>query len=199
MNARLSHTLDFSSLIYLESQFPINHYSITLDMMTQSDDRREMNIAWERLKFMVQNEFNGTVFINQKEREKSLLLHKTGLNVTTVPDDPVDQIIGIMLLCKLNAVMEGRILVTELSLCSQLGDRMWYSQSIEDSVGPFAENGWWHLGSILHNDLSKLEKTKITRLQKEGWKDLDLDWKPVEDSADQNKVVYADFTKNETK
>lgn len=199
MNARLSHTLDFSASVYLDSQFPINHYSITLDMLTQSDDRREMNVAWERLKFMMQNEFNGTVFINQTEREKASLLDSLGFNVTTLPDDPVDQIIGIMLSCKLNAVMEGRILITELSLCSQLGDRMWYSQSIDDNVGPFSDNGWWHSTSISHNNLQDLGSEKITKIRNEGWSSIGLDWKDEESHTDQNKVVYADFKKDEAK
>lgn len=199
MNARLSHTLDFSASVYLDSQFPINHYSITLDMLTHSDDRKEMNIAWERLKFMIHSEFNGTVFINQDEKEKISLLDSLGFNVTTLPDDPVDQIVGIMLSCKLNSVMEERIIITELSLCSQLGDRMWYSQSIEDNTGPFCENGWWHSSAILHNNLHEQKNKKVSKIINEGWNNVGLDWKSLDDHTDQNKVVYADFKKNENK
>jgi hypothetical protein len=34
-----------------------------------------------------------------------------GINVTTLPEEPVDQIIGMMLYYKLNAIMEGRMIV----------------------------------------------------------------------------------------
>jgi hypothetical protein len=53
-------------------------------------------------------------------------LRQLGSSVTTMPGDPVDQLIGLMLYYKLNAIMEDRIIVDETEISSMLGENMIY-------------------------------------------------------------------------
>ena len=60
----------------------------------------------ERLKAFVYGELANAVFVGPADAEKADMLNILGVNAVLLPDEPVDQIIGIMLYCKLNAIME---------------------------------------------------------------------------------------------
>jgi hypothetical protein len=119
------------------------------------------------------------------------------VNVTTLPEEPVDQIVGMMLYYKLNAIMEGRMIVSGLDISSVLGDSVWYMHDEEDSAGPFAKDGWWHKASIQHETLEpEATPDNVVKVMSTGWHEMGLDW-PEDKSATGNTVVFANFPKNE--
>jgi hypothetical protein len=123
-----------------------------------------------------------------------------GANVVTLPDEPVDQIVGLMLYCKLNAIMEGVMTVTALDICSSLGDDVWYEHTEEDAVGPFFDAGWWNLATTVHNNLDGADRnTKVVKVVPDCWAEYGLCWPdPVDkDQEKAHTVVYAKFPKHE--
>ena len=144
MNVRLQYDLEFLAGIYFDDCLQINSYDVSMNLLTKTKDSASTNIAMERLKAFVHGVLESTVFINQTNMERAEFLQLAGCNVTTLPEEPVDQIVGMMLYYKLNAVMEDRMVITNLDIASRLGDGVWYQHDEEDSAGPFASDGWWH-------------------------------------------------------
>lgn len=204
MNVQLQYDIDMSAAFYMddlpdfESRLQLNQYSISLQLITVADSKLEINIAMERLKTFVNHELANTIFINRDLEERALILNNLGVNVTTLPDDPVDQIIGIMLFCKLNAVMEGRMRVTRLDIASVLGDNVWYQHTDEDVLGPFVKEGWWHQPTLQHETVSDIDTpNNVVKVERNGWIDYNLMWPESAVEPTANTVVYADFSKNE--
>lgn len=199
MNVSLQYSIDFMGAIYYDGRLQLNSYSVSLQMLTTSPQAMITNIAMERIKAFVMGELDSVVFIHREHEAQAELLQAVGANVCTLPDEPVDQIIGIMLYCKLNAITEGQLLVTKLDISSSLGDEVWYQHDADDSLGPFAHEGWWHLRSC-QKDTLDAEHTpdNVVKVELTGWQEYGLEW--PENKHDQEvKVVYPDFKKHETK
>ena len=90
MNIRLQYDLEFLGGIYYDNALRLNSYSINLQILTRTADPVELNIAWERLKAFVYGELDNTVFINQTLEDQAELLAMMGVNITTLPEDPVE-------------------------------------------------------------------------------------------------------------
>ena len=134
MNVRLRKTLSWLGSYVHQDQFNINRYTVTLDLATVSTDHHEQNVAYERLKFWFYDVMQDSILI----RDSNPDLKKwtaTGARIICLPDDPVDQLVGIMLCLKLNAIMEGRITCTHVSVASELGDDMAYLHNYQESQG----------------------------------------------------------------
>lgn len=198
MNVRLQYDIDFLAGIYYDDCLQMNSYNVSINMLTKSNDAASTNIAMERLKAFVFEVLNSTVFINQNKTERAEFLQAIGANVTTLPEEPVDQIVGMMLYYKLNAIMENRLVITSLDISSTLGDGIWYQHDEEDSSGPFSADGWWHQSSTQHETIEPQEVSdNVVKVISTGWHDLGLEWPENSAPPATNSVVYATFPRNE--
>lgn len=201
MNIRLQYDLDFLGGIYFNNALQLNSYSVVLQVITQTADPVELNIAWERLKAFVHSELADTVFINRKLKEQAEMMTVLGVNVTTLPEDPVDQVVGLMLLCKLNAIFEGRLRITQLDISSTIGDNVWYMMDEEDGLGVFDEAGWWHDPTVSHCDFeTETTSDKVLKVPPHNaWLEYGLTWPEIVDknSKKAQTVVYAKFPRHE--
>ena len=198
MNVRLQYDLDFLAGIYYDERLQLNSYSISTSLLTKTTDAASTNIAMDRLKYFVHGELANTVFVNQDSRERAEMMQIMGINITTLPEEPVDQIVGMMLYYKLNAIMEGRMTVSRLDLSSILGDSVWYQHDEDDAWGPFREDGWWHASTIQHDSiLESVTADNIVRVIPNAWHELGLIWPEQETEPTANTVVFANFSKNE--
>ena len=197
MNVRLQYDLEFLGGIYFEEQMQMNHYSVSLNLITGTADPADTNIAMDRIKAFVFGELEHSVFINVAQRERAELMHLMGINVTTLPEEPVDQIIGMMLYYKLNAIMEGRMEVAQLDISSSLGDSVWYQHDEEDAAGPFANDGWWHLPTVQHDTIAINDTDNVVKVMPNAWIEYGLMWPEAEHAPSANTVVFANFSKNE--
>jgi hypothetical protein len=200
MNVRLQYNLEFSGAVHIDGHLQLNQYQVNLNLETCTRDRAAINIAMDRLRFFVNVELANAVYINQSEHDLAEILQMIGANVVTLPDEPVDQIVGLMLYCKLNAVMEGMMTVTALDISSSLGDDVWYEHTEEDALGPFFDPGWWNQATTVHNDLDTADRSnKVVKVVPDSWTEYGLSWPDLVDK-DQEKahtVVYAKFPKHE--
>lgn len=203
MNVELQYTIEFPAMIYHPEDLPwslmCNQYEISLQLLTGTHNKKQINIAMERLKVFVLSELSNTVFVSEAHRPQAEMLAMMGANVTTLPEEPVDQIIGIMLYCKLNAVMEGRMKITQLDISSALGDSVWYKHSEDDALGPFVNDGWWFNSSTKHSDLEdSATDGNVVHVGRSAWLDYDLGWSDSDEKLT-SAVVYANFARNEDK
>ena len=201
MNVRLEYNMAFTAGVYWEDQMLMNRYLIKLYMVTNSSDPDTQNVAYERLKYFVYSEIANTIFVNQQHEEQCRLLIAAGLKITTLPADPVDQLIGIILYAKLNAIMEESIVINEFEISSDLGENMVYLHAADESLGPFSGPGWWHDADLIHCDLSLIDSDKVVAIHRAGaWRELDLAWPDQANVVtDNNTVVFANFKQDETK
>ena len=198
MNVKLQYDMDFMAGIWYNGQLQMNHYSLSMSMLTQTMDSAATNVAMDRLKYFVLAHMQNTVFIDQQQLEIAEMLKTLGVNVTTLPGEPVDQLVGIMLYCKLNAIMENRMIITSLDINSVLGDSVWYRHDEEDDLGPFMQDGWWSRASTQH-DVVDLEPVtdNVVKVTTQGWHDVGLEWVDTPESSTANTIVYVNFGRNE--
>ena len=198
------YNFDFLAGVYNQDQLMMNHYSVHLNLLTQTMDAASTNVALERVKCFVQRDMQHTVFFGVGDHDKAEMFHVMGTNVTTLPEEPVDQIIGIMLYCKLNAIMEDRMVVTSLDVSSTLGESVWYSHDDDDNLGPFADDSdksWWYTTSPQHHCI-ELESNadNVVKVIPNVWHEYGLKWPEEEiDNSEDNTVIYPNFQRNETK
>ena len=198
MNVRLQYDLEFLAGIYYEDQLQMNQYNVSLNLLTKTRDSVSTNIALDRAKAFVHGALESTVFINQANQERAEFMQMIGINVTTLPEEPVDQIIGMMLYYKLNAIMEDRMTVTQLDIASSLGDSVWYQHDEEDVAGPFAGDGWWSRASMQHETIEHdPAPDNIVKVMSTGWYELNLEWPENTAPVSDNTVVFANFPRNE--
>lgn len=197
MNVRLQYDLEFLAGIYYEDRLQMNSYNVSLSLVTKTTDAKSTNIAMDRLKAFVYGELDSTVFVNSAHQERAEMMSIMGINVTTLPEEPVDQIVGMMLYYKLNAIMEGRMEIAQLDISSSLGDSVWYQHDEEDAAGPFANDGWWHLSTIQHDTLMTEDADNVVKVVPNAWIEYGLMWPEAEHAPSANTVVFANFSKNE--
>jgi len=190
--------MTFTAGVYYGGEMRMNHYTLTLHMTTNSTDAVSHNVAFERIKFFVYSKLDSTIFINSECQEQCQRFVSAGLTVTTLPGEPVDQLIGLMLYYKLNAIMEDRMVITQLDISSALGDNVTYMHDEEDSSGPFTQPGWWSEPTVQHNTLDLEEAVdNIVKVVPSAWIEYGLMWPEESDMPTANTVVYANFPKNE--
>lgn len=190
MGTRISKHFDFLSAVYFEGQFLINNFDVSLVLSVETDSIYEQNVAMDRIKYFINERLENCTFVQDSETRIIEKYQAAGLKVCTLPEEPYDQIITILLLQKLNAICEGKLIVTSMELESILSDGVGFMYDIDDieSLHQF-KNGWWteNSNSISSKVLGK--KEKIVRLVKNNdWVSLGLDWKSKENCSE---IIFA--------
>lgn len=184
MNVRLRKTVLWSAGLVYQGEFFTNNYQVIVDMTTQTDDSFQQNIAYERLKYTISNVLQDSIMISS-DSDRLKLWKNTGANLIELPHEPVDQLVGMMLFCKLNAIMENRILINDLEITSTHGDEMVYLHSENESVGPFASDGWWNDSRPKFSSPISGRKEKVVSIERSpDWKHIGLDWAQPEPPND---------------
>jgi hypothetical protein len=202
MNVRLKYDFPFTAGIYHNGSFYMNNYTLRVLMATVSEDPNDQATAFERLKYFIYTCMESTIFIDAAETEQCNRYVQAGLHITTMPGAPVDQLIGIMLYHKLNAVMENRMIVYETEISSAVGEYMVYLHSEEENTVGYVQPEWWTTTDLIHSEFAPVNSDNVVAIpQATAWRDLDLSWTDdATGDATGNVVVFADFKKpDETK
>ena len=199
MNVRLKYDLPFTAGVYYNGQLRMNNYSLRLWMTTNSIEPADQNISFERIKYFVYSEMESTIFINCESEEQCQRLIHSGLNLTTLPGEPVDQLVGIMLYYKLNAIAEDRMIIVETELSSTFGESMTYLHSEHETTDEIIKPDWWTSADPVHCDVKLMDSDKVVAMhQTSAWRELDLAWPDAVDNNETgNTVVFADFKRSD--
>lgn len=199
MNVRLKHDMQFVAGVYYNNTMRMNNYNLRIWMTTTTSVPENHSIAFERIKYFVYNEIDSTVFINQAYNDQCLKYLSSGLNITTLPGEPVDQLIGIMLFHKLDAIVEDRMMIEEIEVSSVLGENIVYLHSENENTDLSKYPEWWTTPDLNHCDTTVLDGDKVVVMrQGSAWHELDLSWPEQEENTQPgNTVVFADFKKTD--
>ena len=194
MNVRLEYDMDWRAALWFENRLQVNDYNATISMYTNTTNQEDHVTCMERINHFVYHELTNTVFIKQDDQEQLKALSAAGIKVTTLPEEPIDQIIGIVLYCKLNAILEEKMIVTNVTIQSLLGDNVRYLHSGEESLGPCSDPGWWLDPGPVHSNFKPAASSRrVVKLNRTPtWKDLDLGWdgSTEEPKNETNTVVF---------
>jgi hypothetical protein len=180
MSTTIEKEFVFESAIHFEDKFLINFFELTLIMSVETDNQKEQNIAIERINYFLASYIDNSIFVNEKDKEAIELYEKAGIRVLTLPEDPYDQIIGLILLLKLNAIMEDRIVITDIIFHSKLTSGIKFHSNIEETED-FKGNHWWNDSSTaIKVTKTKNKKDKIVKLfDNDEWAEVGLFWKEI--------------------
>lgn len=183
MATKIEREFIFQAGVHFEGEFLMTTYELSLSMEVETASIKEQNIAMDRIYYFLHECLGNSVFveaIDTKTIEKYL---QADIKVCTLPDEPYDQIITILLLIKLNAIADGKLRVNNISLKSGLSDDVKFLYSMYElettNIPILINKGWWTDSSTSISDLAKFnKKDKIVKLVKPycDWSTIGLDW-----------------------
>jgi hypothetical protein len=181
---KIEREFAFQAGVYFEGEFVMTIYELALKMEVDTASIKEQNIAMDRIHYFLHECLGNSIFVQDSEKKAIEKYMQADIKVCTLPDEPYDQIITILLLMKLNAITEGKLHITEISLMSGLSDDVKFVYDVETAINhPFGSKGWWADSSTIISDVSKTnKKDKIVRLIKQysDWASVGLDWEQKE-------------------
>lgn len=206
MTARIARSFDFQTGTYFSGDFYVNSYEVDVQFSVETLSIREQNIALERIKYYIAECLEHSIFITESDTVAIDKFLDADLKVCTLPEEPYDQIVGIMLLSKLNAITEGRLIATDISISSRMSDGVICHHDMDENLGPFRLAGWWNDSSTkITNYVSKSKGKKVVKLVKpsQEWDELDLGWDEktliVAEVKSNSEVVFATFDNKKDK
>lgn len=202
MNVKLGYTIEFTAGVWWDDQLLMNNYTVTFKMTTVTKNRVNHNVALKRLQYLIQAEFTDAVFIDETDTAQIDLLRAAKVRLITLPDSPIDQILGMMLYSKCNAVMEDNMVVQSVLVSSTASDNVIVEHNEDESYESFKNPGWWNdPGPECNNPEENISSDTIFVIAGDPWVDIDesLVWDDEFDEANSNtdNVVLA-FRKDET-
>lgn len=193
MNVSLEYTYYFSAITRHTGAPMLNHYTMVVDLLTNTDDGVDQNIAFQRLSHWINNVLNDSVLLDEED-ETRVQYDQLDHRVLEFPIEPVDQVVGLLLMKKLNAIMEDRLLVMNLKINSVLGNNMTYCINCEDNAEELDFDGWWHDSDPSYKRHQPVSSGNVQVValfkstHRETWKDHQLQWNDPE-----NQQTIVDF------
>ena len=177
----------------------MNNYVVRIHLYTNSASPVDQNTAFERLKYFVYYELDSSILLDQAEAEQCAQFGSAGLKITPMPGPPFDQLVGIMLYYKLNAIMEQRLVITDVEISSSMGENLVYLHDEDEDTTDIVKPGWWTSADLVHCDTDLSQSDKVVSINRTGsWHELDLAWPTDTKVESGNIVVFADFKRNDT-
>lgn len=191
MNVRINSEFTIFANTFLNDYLQANRYEITIGFITQSENPDYYNVAIERAIYFIQSVCDNAIFVDETGIEAYPELDNMGADVIVLPEEPSDQIIGLMLFCKLNAITDGKIVITDVAIKSHVGGNYEYLHNEQELLGPFEEHGWWYEPTASIRNSSELsgEKLEVYLESLPEWKTLGLEWDQfvLDESDTENK------------
>lgn len=192
---RIGFSPTFTSGIHFETGVVMNTYSVDLQMITKSSNHVDQNIAMERLKYIVYEQFADAIILGSAHQKLAKKYQDVGFRTIILPDEPADQLTGLALYCKLQAVTEDVIDILDISIRSSIGGGVSYLHHDEETLGPYENDGWWSdVGPSCSQ--STPTKKKVVKLNNPTWKSLELDW---DDGETEDIVIEVKLEKKKEK
>jgi len=131
-----SWSTKFRSIIIVGHELFHNEYNIKCHITPVTADLEEQNKYFERLKSLFELIFANTIISWRDEVLFEMLKDNSDNRFVELPKPPYDQVMAAVCFTKANAVLEGKILVSQLELSSYQGDGISY---IVEKDGPEIE------------------------------------------------------------
>lgn len=191
MNTSIERDFDFQAAVYFENTFLINLYSFTISMEVNTESIHEQNVAMERIKYLVYEVLENSIFVHEEEKDIIKKYQDAGLKVCATPEEPYDQIVALLLMLKFNSICEDRLKVTDILFTSKLSDGVKFKENIITAQHAFEDEAWYNEPSpkLICEKNKKAGKEKIVKLQNNEWKGPGLIWKESKEKP--TEIVFS--------
>jgi hypothetical protein len=198
MNVKISSQHKFLAGFWFDSQLNFNHYTVEVDMLTATPDILEQNVAFLRIRYILEDALSDVVFINHDETDAIDAMINSGMSVAITPEEPVDQIIGMLIHSKLSTVTQNRVIIRSVRVSSVRGDNIIYEHDDAEFNPLMATDGWW--SSLDPDDIRTIgidDQISVIAANRH-WRDLELGWIDTEETeSTENIVVFGEFRRDE--
>ena len=181
MITRIEKDFFFLAGVHFDGAYFINSYDIMLSLLIESDLPQEHNIALGRLECFIKDILANSVFVDMDDSDAIEQYENAGIKVCELPQQPYDQVVAIALLLKLNAIMEGRMKITDLTIGSMFSEGVRYPivSEIAESADMTMGNHWWNNPdkSIRDQDIEYSSDNVVKLFCDDHWMDMGLSWK----------------------
>jgi hypothetical protein len=179
MSTRIENDFYFQTAVHFEGKFYINSFELTLSMLVETDCIREQNVAMDRATYFIMEMLQNSILINSNETQAIERYKDAGLKVCEIPEEPYDQIVAMVLLLKLNAIMEDRLQITDLVIGSTMSEGIRYNLVSEVAESVLSGSHWWTKPTVcLSNEDCVLSPDNVVKLfDDRDWKEIGLSWK----------------------
>ena len=151
MSTRIEKDFTFQTAVHFEGKFLVNLYDTTLSMTVETDCPREQNIAMDRVIHFLYSVLQHSILIDVSDVEAIEHYKDAGIKICELPEEPYDQVVAMVILLKLNAIMENRLRVSDLMLSSSLGENVRYNMVAEVAENILSGGYWWNDNAITLN------------------------------------------------
>lgn len=186
MATRIEKDFTFQTAVHFEDKFCLNIYDTTLSFLVETENPHEQNVAMDRVIHFLQGVMQGSILVDRSEKSAIKKYKAAGLRICELPDEPYDQIVAMIVLLKLNAIMENRLRVSDILLSSILGGEVRYSIVAEVAENYLSGNNWWNDNTVSLNseEINQEKDDNVLKLFDDShWVDLGLSWKEKETYA----------------
>jgi len=182
MSTQIEREFTFQAGVYFENKFMMNVYDISLSMFVETDSIREQNIAMDRIKYFLSECLESSVFVQDAEKKAIEKFQAAGIKVCVLPEEPYDQIVAMVVLQKLNAIMEGRIRVTDIDFGSAITSGVRFQLVSEMAEAMVSVKGWWTKTDMSIMDVIKTKDNIVKLCDPKAWDNIGLSWKEKVDA-----------------
>lgn len=192
MNVRLRNDFFVKAGIWFDNEYTVNNYTITCDFITATDNENDHITCLNRIIFLF-DQLDSVCFIHEDNQKKIKQLKNCDLTVVELPQEPVDQIIGLVIFYKINSICEGKIVCTDLDISSEVGQHIHYLHSINEESLAIPKTGWWKDSTPNLSGINRQTSEKIVKFAKvDSWQQYDLNW----DNADTTAASIHNINEN---
>lgn len=181
MITRIDKDFFFLAGVHFDDAYYINSYEITLSMLVETSCANEHYVALGRMEHFIKDVLANSVFVHGEEVDAIFAYEQAGMKVCELPERPLDQVIALAILLKLNSITEGRFKITDLTFGSMLSEGVRYPIVVElaENADIMLGNHWWHKSdlSITDKDLEPINDNVVKLFSDDAWTDMNLSWK----------------------
>lgn len=199
MNVKITYNTDFLAGVHWDEHFLMNNYYVTVDMLTNTADTLNQNIALSRIRHVMEEQLQDCYFVNLIDAAAIEQLQLAGIKFSELPEQPVDQIVGMILFAKFSAVAEQQLLIQSVKVSSVLGDRIIYEHSKDDKAA-FTSDAWWNSASPYCSDIDTPGYNNSICLVNgtKRWRELGMHWNQQESlNSEVGNVLIFDEHRND--
>lgn len=151
----------FTNSLLLSNKIWPNDYDCSIHFVPQTDDQQLQNSTYEKYKWVFARAFQNSIFISQDAQ-----IHKSvapfNNDVIDFVSEPVDQIVGVTIMSKLNSIGGEYLKVTKCEIESWQGENLRYNINAESpewqvlhDLEKETTNPWWLSAKPMFSNFQK--------------------------------------------
>jgi len=177
----IKYDYNFLAGVY-NGEVELNNYNLIIHLYIEDVNEENQQTSFARMDYFLNNYIDNSIFINEEEEEKIEELTIAGFRCITFPDPgPIDQIVQIAIVNKLNVITDDKLQIIDSELSSLRGGYVKYMYFVAENMAAEFElistepSKWWNDESPTYKSVNAQDEI-LNFKQMDSWKNIDLDW-----------------------